>query len=157
MAGVGADGWPGLSPLARDAIEHAEVVIGGARHLALLPASVTGRRVELPSPLLPSLPGLIAEHAGSALVVLASGDPMFYGIGTDARPAARPGAAARAAAPVVGVAGRRAARLADQRRRRGEPGRAPAAELLHPLLQPGRRVLALSPPGDGRRGRPRDC
>jgi precorrin-6Y C5,15-methyltransferase (decarboxylating) len=143
VAGLGADGWPGLSPLARDAIEHAEVIIGGARHLALLPAGVTGRRVELPSPLLPSLPGLIAELAGSPLVVLASGDPMFYGIGTTLARLLGPGrlrvlphpssvslAAARLGWPssdvdVVSLVGR-------------------PRELLHPLLQPGRRVLVLT-------------
>ena len=29
VAGIGADGWPGLAPLAREAIERAEVIIGG--------------------------------------------------------------------------------------------------------------------------------
>lgn len=34
-----------------------------------------------PSPLRPAVPGLLAAHAGSRIAVLASGDPMFYGIG----------------------------------------------------------------------------
>ena len=81
VAGIGADGWPGLSPLTRDAISQAQVIVGAPRQLALLPAELTGQRVPLPSPLLPGLPELIARHAGAALVVLASGDPMFNGIG----------------------------------------------------------------------------
>ena len=82
VVGIGADGWPGLSPRSRAAIEQADVLVGGPRQLALLPDAVPGRRVPLPSPLLPGLPELVAAHAGAALVVLASGDPMFYGIGS---------------------------------------------------------------------------
>jgi precorrin-6Y C5,15-methyltransferase (decarboxylating) len=160
VAGIGADGWPGLSPLTRDAIERAEVIIGGPRHLALLPATVHGRRVPLPSPLLPGLPEVIAAHAAAgaahadasragaaradaALVVLASGDPMFYGIGsTLARllgperlrvlphPSSVSLAAARLGWPLDDV---------DVVSLVGRP-----RELLHPLLQPGRRVLALT-------------
>jgi len=160
VAGIGADGWPGLSPLTRDAIERAEVIIGGPRHLALLPATVRGRRVPLPSPLLPGLPEVIAAHADAvaagvdaaragaapadaALVVLASGDPMFYGIGsTLARllgperlrvlphPSSVSLAAARLGWPLDDV---------DVVSLVGRP-----RELLHPLLQPGRRVLALT-------------
>jgi len=37
--------------------------------------------VTWPSPLLPALPGLLDAHRGAARAVLASGDPMFYGIG----------------------------------------------------------------------------
>jgi precorrin-6Y C5,15-methyltransferase (decarboxylating) len=143
VAGIGADGWPGLSPLARDAIGQAEVIIGGARHLALLPAAVSGRRVPLPSPLLPVLPELIAAHADAGLVVLASGDPMFYGIGTTLarllgpqrlrvlpHPSSVSLAAARLGWPLNDV---------DVVSLVGRP-----RELLHPLLQPGRRVLALT-------------
>jgi precorrin-6B C5,15-methyltransferase / cobalt-precorrin-6B C5,C15-methyltransferase len=143
VTGIGADGWPGLSPLAREAIEQAEVIIGGSRHLALLPGAVSGRRVPLPNPLLPVLPGLIAAHADAALVVLASGDPMFYGIGTSLARLLGPGrlrvlphpssvslAAARLGWPLNDV---------DVVSLVGRPG-----ELLHPLLQPGRRVLALT-------------
>ena len=145
VVGTGADGWQGLSPLARDAIERAEVIVGGSRHLALLPASVKGRRVSLPSPLLPVLPGLIAEQTrdGARLVVLASGDPMFYGIGTSL--ARLLGPARLRVLPHPSSVSLAAARLgwplndADVVSLVGRP-----RELLHPLLQPGRRVLALT-------------
>ncbi len=143
MAGIGADGWPGLSPSTRAAIAQAGVVAGAPRHLALLPGEVTARRVPLPSPLLPGLPGLIADHAPAGLAVLASGDPMFYGIGaTLARllgpdrlrvlphPSSVSLAAARLGWPLDDV---------DVVSLVGRP-----RELLHPLLQPGRRVLALT-------------
>lgn len=82
VVGIGADGWAGLTGAARAAVCTAEVVLGGARHLDYLPDEVTAVRVPWPSPLRPALPGLLAEHAGREVCVLASGDPMLFGIGT---------------------------------------------------------------------------
>jgi precorrin-6B C5,15-methyltransferase / cobalt-precorrin-6B C5,C15-methyltransferase len=142
VAGIGADGWPGLAPLSKAALERAGVVAGSPRQLSLLPGAVTGQRVPLPSPLLPGLPDLIEEHAPAALVVLASGDPMFYGIGSTLvrllgaervrvlpHPSSVSLAAARLRWPLDDV---------DVVSLVGRP-----RELLHPVLQPGRRVLAL--------------
>ncbi|MEU3187127.1 precorrin-6y C5,15-methyltransferase (decarboxylating) subunit CbiE [Streptomyces sp. NPDC006923] len=82
VVGIGADGWQGLSDPARAALRSAEVLIGGARQLALLPADeCAGERVAWFSPLRPAVPGLLAARAGRRISVLASGDPMFYGIG----------------------------------------------------------------------------
>jgi precorrin-6Y C5,15-methyltransferase (decarboxylating) len=148
VTGIGADGWAGLSPRSQAAIERAGVVVGGLRQLALLPDSVPGRRIPLPSPLLPGLSELIAEQAGAeqagaGLVVLASGDPMFYGIGSTLvrllgaervsvlpHPSSVSLAAARLGWPLDDV---------DVVSLVGRP-----LELLHPALQPGRRVLALT-------------
>ncbi|GAA4829516.1 precorrin-6y C5,15-methyltransferase (decarboxylating) subunit CbiE [Saccharopolyspora rosea] len=146
VVGIGADGWEGLSPRAREVVTSAEVVFGSERQLALVPPS-DARRVPWPSPLLPALPGLLADHAGSSVCVLASGDPLFYGIGaTLARllgperlrvhphPSSLSLACARMGWPVqdvqvVSLVGR------------------PVA-LLHPAVQPGNRVLVLSADGD---------
>ncbi|MFI6683152.1 precorrin-6y C5,15-methyltransferase (decarboxylating) subunit CbiE [Streptomyces sp. NPDC050485] len=81
VVGIGADGWAGLAPGARDALTGADVIIGGARQLDLLPEDCAGQRVAWPSPLRAAVPGLLAAHAGRRIAVLASGDPMFYGIG----------------------------------------------------------------------------
>ncbi|WP_278191886.1 precorrin-6y C5,15-methyltransferase (decarboxylating) subunit CbiE [Streptomyces sp. TRM75563] len=81
VVGIGADGWPGLSGTAREALREAEVLIGGARQLDLLPPECAGVRVGWPSPLRPAVPRLLAEHRERRIAVLASGDPMFYGIG----------------------------------------------------------------------------
>ncbi|WP_087925163.1 precorrin-6y C5,15-methyltransferase (decarboxylating) subunit CbiE [Streptomyces albireticuli] len=81
VVGIGADGWPGLAPGSREALRAAEVVVGGPRQLDLLPEDCTGERVPWPSPLRPAVPGLLAAHAGRRVCVLASGDPMFFGIG----------------------------------------------------------------------------
>ena len=143
VAGIGADGWQGLSPLSQNAIRQAAVIAGGPRQLALLPDALPARRVPLPSPLLPGLPGLIAEHASAALVVLASGDPMFYGIGATLVRLLGPDKVR--VFPHLSSVSLAAARLGwalddvDVVSLVGRP-----RELLHPLLQPGRRVLALT-------------
>jgi len=81
VVGIGADGWSGLSGGAREALRGAEVLIGGGRQLDLLPPECAGVRVGWPSPLRPAVPRLLAEHRERRIAVLASGDPMFYGIG----------------------------------------------------------------------------
>ena len=82
VVGIGADGWAGLGGGAREALRGADVVIGGPRQLDLLPADeCRAERVAWPSPLRPAVRGLLATHAGRRVAVLASGDPMFYGIG----------------------------------------------------------------------------
>ncbi|MGK5629767.1 precorrin-6y C5,15-methyltransferase (decarboxylating) subunit CbiE [Streptomyces sp. URMC 123] len=81
VVGIGADGWRGLSAEARAALLEAEVLVGGPRQLDLLPAECAGERVAWPSPLRPAVPGLLARHAHRRVAVLASGDPLFHGIG----------------------------------------------------------------------------
>ncbi|NEW37341.1 precorrin-6y C5,15-methyltransferase (decarboxylating) subunit CbiE [Nocardia cyriacigeorgica] len=81
VVGIGADGWGELGTAARDAIAGCQVLMGSARQLTLVPDDVTATRISWPSPLLPALPDLLREHAAAQICVLASGDPMFYGIG----------------------------------------------------------------------------
>ncbi|CAM5340705.1 precorrin-6y C5,15-methyltransferase (decarboxylating) subunit CbiE [Streptomyces abikoensis] len=81
VVGIGADGWPGLAPASQEALRAAEVIIGGPRQLDLLPADCPAERLPWPSPLRPAVPGLLAAHASRRVCVLASGDPMFFGIG----------------------------------------------------------------------------
>lgn len=82
VVGIGADGWDGLAAAPRAALRDAEVLIGGPRQLALLPEDeCPAQRVHWPSPLRPAVPGLLAAHEGRRVCVLASGDPMFHGIG----------------------------------------------------------------------------
>lgn len=85
VVGIGAEGWEGLSPAARREVRDAEVLMGGSRQLALVPetaATSAVARIAWPSPMLPALPALIEAHRDRAICVLASGDPMFYGVGT---------------------------------------------------------------------------
>jgi precorrin-6Y C5,15-methyltransferase (decarboxylating) len=80
VVGIGADGWVGLSESARRALASAEVLIGSERQLSLSPPT-DAERVAWPSPLLPAILGLLEAYQGRRICVLASGDPMFYGIG----------------------------------------------------------------------------
>jgi precorrin-6Y C5,15-methyltransferase (decarboxylating) len=79
VVGIGADGWDGLSERARRAVRDADEVVGSARQLSTLPADVPPRRV-WPSPLSELLEEIIIRPDG-VICVLASGDPMHYGIG----------------------------------------------------------------------------
>ncbi|WP_321883531.1 precorrin-6y C5,15-methyltransferase (decarboxylating) subunit CbiE [Paraburkholderia bannensis] len=80
VIGIGEDGVAGLGREARRALFDAAVVTGGARHLAMLPARVQARRDPWPQPF--SVDPLLALRDTQASVcVLASGDPMFFGVG----------------------------------------------------------------------------
>ncbi len=79
IVGIGEDGMEGLSPAARRAVEAAEVIIGGDRHHRLSDAVQAERRA-WPHPfdaLIDELRGL----RGRRLVVLATGDPLWYSVG----------------------------------------------------------------------------
>lgn len=83
VVGVGADGWAGLPETSRAPVRAATLLFGSARQLALLPGppEVPGRRSVWPTPLLPALPELFAATGDERVCVIASGDPLLYGIG----------------------------------------------------------------------------
>ncbi len=142
VAGIGADGWDGLGPAARAALAGAELVLGSDRQLRLLPADLLAERRAWPSPMLASLPGLLAERRRRRLVVLASGDPMFYGIGATLVRLLGPDSVR--VIPQVSSLSLAAARLGwplEEIEVLSVLGRPVTA--LHPLLQPGRRLLVL--------------
>ena len=76
LIGLGEDGLGGLTDASRKALAEAEVIFGGPRHLALCDAGARGREWPLPFSVEPVL-----EHRGRAVVVLASGDPFWHGVG----------------------------------------------------------------------------
>jgi precorrin-6Y C5,15-methyltransferase (decarboxylating) len=78
VVGIGDDGFAGLGRPARRALLEASVIYGGERHLSMLPARLAARRAEWPRPF--DLAPLLAER-GSSVCVLASGDPMLFGVG----------------------------------------------------------------------------
>ncbi|SFI82432.1 precorrin-6Y C5,15-methyltransferase (decarboxylating) [Bosea sp. OK403] len=79
LVGLGEDGRAGLSPDALAAVESAEIVFGGERHLALI-GSVPGEARAWPQPFRNALPAILAER-GRKVCVLATSDPFHYGIG----------------------------------------------------------------------------
>ncbi|HWC21726.1 MAG TPA: precorrin-6y C5,15-methyltransferase (decarboxylating) subunit CbiE [Flexivirga sp.] len=82
VIGIGGEGWTDLSGRSRRQIEQAAVVIGGRRHLGLLPAIAGQRREPWPSPLRSALPAFLAGLGPGPIVALASGDPFLSGIAT---------------------------------------------------------------------------
>ncbi|WPN98903.1 precorrin-6y C5,15-methyltransferase (decarboxylating) subunit CbiE [Pseudomonas sp. MUP55] len=78
VVGIGEDGFKGLGRNARHALLRATRIIGAQRQLDLLPLCISGERQLWPSPF--SLEPVLARR-GEPVCVLASGDPMFYGVG----------------------------------------------------------------------------
>lgn len=145
IVGIGEDGIEGLSPAARRAVEEAEFVFGGARHLDLAKAIVRGEARPWPSPF--DIAGVVALR-GRKVCVLASGDPFFHGVGATLARQVDP--AEMSAFPAPSAFSLAAARLgwalheAETVSLHGRP-----LELLLPVLHPGRRVLVLTSDGAG--------
>jgi precorrin-6B C5,15-methyltransferase / cobalt-precorrin-6B C5,C15-methyltransferase len=147
VVGIGADGWTGLGDQARAALLEADTIVGSTRQLELLPPETSARLRAWPSPI-DSLVDELADGPSEDTCVLASGDPMLFGIGaTLARrvgaerlrihphPSAFALACARLGWPAADVA------LASA------VGRPP--EVVGRLLQPGRRLIAYVAGADG--------
>ncbi|MBA4603692.1 precorrin-6y C5,15-methyltransferase (decarboxylating) subunit CbiE [Thermoactinomyces mirandus] len=79
VIGIGADGRNGLFPRYLEWIEEADVLAGGKRQLAFFPDH-PGRRILICGELTPVLEQLEQLSSEKNIVVLASGDPFFYGI-----------------------------------------------------------------------------
>ncbi|MGH2949605.1 MAG: precorrin-6y C5,15-methyltransferase (decarboxylating) subunit CbiE, partial [Solirubrobacteraceae bacterium] len=139
VVGIGADGWSGLGEPARAVIMAAEVVVGSPRQLALVPDGTADKRA-WPSPIDPLVDELLDGFDGG-VCVLASGDPMLHGIGATL---------ARRAGPERLVVYPHASAFALACARLGWPEAeaelisavARPPEVVAPLLQPGRRLVA---------------
>ncbi|WP_431854700.1 precorrin-6y C5,15-methyltransferase (decarboxylating) subunit CbiE [Azospirillum sp.] len=144
IIGVGEDGVGGLSEAALRAITVAEVLVGGERHLAMLPEH-EAERLAWPSPF-DALIEKLECRRNVRVVVLASGDPMLYGVGTTLLKHFPVGETVVMPAPSAFALA--CARLGWARAEvecltlHGRP-----VELLHPALVPGARILALSADG----------
>ena len=80
VVGIGENGLEGLSPAARQRVESAEILFGGKRHLEMIPGT-QAKKIPWAKRMREAVPKIL-EWKGSNIVVLASGDPMCYGIGT---------------------------------------------------------------------------
>lgn len=146
VIGIGEDGLAGLSQTALAALAAAEVVFGGKRHLDLISTDHShAQHIAWPVPFSDAFDLVLAQQA-KRVVVLASGDPMFYGVGASLtryvpceqmhiipHPSSYSLAAARMGWPLQSV------ELVSVH---GRP-----LELLHPFIHPGNRLLVLSNDG----------
>ena len=82
VIGISAGGAQSLTAALRKRLDKAEVLAGGERHLGYFP-DFGGERLLIGHPLEAWVEAVAtAADAGRQVVVLASGDPLFYGIGT---------------------------------------------------------------------------
>lgn len=145
IIGVGADGIGALPAPARILIDNAEIVIGGARHLAMLPDGHPAERQGWASPISETVTAM-RKLEGRRVVVLATGDPMSYGIGVTLGRAFGPDA--MTVLPAPGAFSLAAARLCwalhetDCLTLHGRPLAA-----LNLFVRPGARLLILSEDG----------
>ncbi|SDS04707.1 precorrin-6Y C5,15-methyltransferase (decarboxylating) [Nocardioides scoriae] len=143
VVGLGADGWDGVPQRLRTLVLQAPVVLGGRRHLGLLPDVAGQLREAWPSPLRDGLPALLERHRGAAVVALASGDPLLSGVGSTLVDLL--GADAVRVEPTVSsvaLAGARMGWAAESVEVVSLVGRDP--HLLLRALAPGRRLLVLT-------------
>ncbi len=80
IIGIGEDGLPGLSPIAQSLLAQADIIVGGDRHLSMLPPNDQREKILWASPISKTVEEII-NRRGQAVCVLASGDPLCYGIG----------------------------------------------------------------------------
>ncbi|MCB8820791.1 precorrin-6y C5,15-methyltransferase (decarboxylating) subunit CbiE [Microvirga rosea] len=141
IIGIGEDGRKGLSGPALAALDQADLVIGGARHLELA-APLSAPTLTWLSPFGENYAMILARR-GQPTCVLATGDPFHYGIGAEL-------ARLIPAGEIITHPHTSAFSLAAARMGWSLPececlslhGR--ALEVIVPYLQPGARLLALS-------------
>lgn len=81
VIGIGEDGLTGLSQTASEALAGASVIFGGPRHLGMLSDDDTRDRIAWSKDLGADLERLEQLRPTHQIAVLASGDPMLFGIG----------------------------------------------------------------------------
>jgi precorrin-6Y C5,15-methyltransferase (decarboxylating) len=79
LIGIGEGGVEALQPAARALLAQAELIVGGSRHLALV-EDAKAERLVWPSPITDAIAAIVSRR-GAPVVVLASGDPLFFGVG----------------------------------------------------------------------------
>ncbi|MEM7534615.1 MAG: precorrin-6y C5,15-methyltransferase (decarboxylating) subunit CbiE [Chloroflexota bacterium] len=85
IIGMSAAGRDGLPSFLLEAILSADVLVGGRRHLGYFP-EFSGECIAITKSVEAMVPRFQeAVEAGQQVVVLASGDPLFYGIGASLR------------------------------------------------------------------------
>lgn len=80
IVGLGAEGLAGAGPRAVDAIRSATWIAGGRRHLAMI-GPTAAETVPITDNLAPLLDRLAGRDPEERCVVLATGDPLFFGVG----------------------------------------------------------------------------
>ncbi|MEP2889627.1 precorrin-6y C5,15-methyltransferase (decarboxylating) subunit CbiE [Tateyamaria sp.] len=80
IIGIGEDGVAGLSAASQAALHAADVIMAPPRHLSMIPEG-SAERIEWPVPFANGI-AILASLRGKQVVVLASGDPFWFGTGS---------------------------------------------------------------------------
>ncbi|WP_415921282.1 precorrin-6y C5,15-methyltransferase (decarboxylating) subunit CbiE [Tateyamaria sp. SN6-1] len=80
IVGIGEDGVAGLTARSQAALAAAEVIMAPPRHLAMIPEAAA-ERIAWPVPFADGI-AILASLRGQKVVVLASGDPFWFGAGS---------------------------------------------------------------------------
>lgn len=150
IVGIGEDGIYGLSLLERQRISEAEIVFGGARHLELAGALIRGEARAWESPFSRSIEAVLAQR-GRPVCVLASGDPMLFGVGATLARQVEAGEMDVLPAPSAFslAAARLGWALQDVVTLSLHGG---SMDLIRPHLHKGTRIIALTSDQDGPEG-----
>jgi len=147
IVGIGEDGVAGLGDAAKRLVGEAEIVFGGRRHLALAEELIKGEALIWPSPFDAAMRDVVSLR-GKKVCVLASGDPFLHGVGvTLARHVAVDEMIVMPAPSAFSLAAARLGWALQDVETVSLHGH--AIDLIRPVLQPRRRVLALTSDGDG--------
>ena len=150
LIGIGEDGPAGLGDEAKRLIAEAPAIFGGARHIELMSPVITGETHQWLSPFERSIEAVLARR-GRPTVVLASGDPFFYGVGATLSRSIP--AAEMTVIPAPSSFSLAVSRLGWPLQEttvlslHGRP-----IDLIRPHLHAGRKILALTSDGEGPAG-----
>jgi precorrin-6Y C5,15-methyltransferase (decarboxylating) len=146
IVGIGEDGIEGLDKAARQLIQTASVVFGGARHLALAASLIRGTSKPWPVPFDRTVSEVLA-HRGHPVCVLASGDPFHHGVGALlSRHVPREEILSLPAPSAFSLAASRLAWALSDTILISLCGR--SLDFIRPHLQPAARILALVSDGE---------
>lgn len=145
VVGIGEDGVEGLGTTAQKLVGEAAFVFGGARHLELARELIRGEAHAWPTPFDSGMAAVLALR-GPPVCVLASGDPMQFGVGATLARLVDP--EEMIVVPAPSAFSLAAARLGWAQQDvetvslHGRP-----IDLIRPLLHPSRRIIALTSDG----------
>ncbi|WP_417428620.1 precorrin-6y C5,15-methyltransferase (decarboxylating) subunit CbiE [Kiloniella sp.] len=144
VLGIGEEGLDSLTPVARRLLDQAKVLVGGERHLAML-GEDPREQIVWGSPF-STMVEKILDRRGEDICILASGDPMCFGVG--ATFSKRIPVDEMRVVPGISSYSLACSRLGwammdvDMLTLHGRP-----LSLLHPHVQPGAQLLMLSENG----------
>lgn len=147
VIGMGAAGLSGLHPKVRECLSHAALIVGGARHLDMVAAYCNAEMLPWPSPFEIPVAAIQARvDNAQQVVILATGDPLWFGIGRHLH-AAFPGQVhIHAHLSAFQLAAQRMQWALEDVQTLSVHGR--PVDLIQPFFNPGQKLLILSAGGE---------